>query len=356
MDYRKTLLPRVGLNRLRWPQLRPFPIALLMIAAGTAASAGWFYGRGAAITTATATRGNVAEIVYATGAVEPERWSKVTPLIKGRIVERCRCEGQAVKARDLLARLDDKEAQAGLRELKAREEYARRDLERQSQLVARGATPTQVHERAQSELLALQAQIAVQTERLENLRLVAPMDGVVLREDGEVGEIVDSATVLFRIGEPRPLQVVAEVNEEDIPRVSVGQKTLFRTDAFPDRRLEGAVREITPMGDPVAKTYRIRIALPDDTPLKPGMSVEANVITREKADVLLVPTDALQGSSVFVVAADRAHRRDVAVGIRGTRASEIVSGLKEGERVVSPAPPDFADGQRVRVTNASAAK
>ena len=79
------------------------------------------------------------------------------------------------------------------------------------------------------------------------------------------------------IGVPKPLQVVAEVNEEDIPRVHVGQTGLFRTDAFPDRRLEGKVSDITPMGDIAAKTFRVKIALPDDTPLKPGMSVDFEI-------------------------------------------------------------------------------
>ncbi len=104
---------------------------------------------------------------------------------------------------------------------------------------------------------------------------------------------------------PKPLQVVAEVNEEDIPRVAVGQTVLLRTDAFLDRRLEGKVSEITPMGDAVTKTYRIRIGLPDDTPLHVGMSVEANVVTREKADALLIPSDAVQGSTVLVVDGNR---------------------------------------------------
>ncbi len=85
------------------------------------------------------------------------------------------------------------------------------------------------------------------------------MDGVVLRRDGEVGEIAEAGQILFRVGVPKPLQVVAEVNEEDIPRVALGQTVLLRTDAFPDRRLEGKVREITPMGDVVAKTYRIKV-------------------------------------------------------------------------------------------------
>ena len=88
--------------------------------------------------------------------------------------------------------------------------------------------------------------------------------------------------VLPMAGEP--LQIVAEVNEEDIPRVTIGQTVLLRSDAFTGTALKGTLHEITPAGDPVAKTFRIRIALPDDTPLKVGMSVEANVVTREKPD------------------------------------------------------------------------
>jgi RND family efflux transporter MFP subunit len=186
-------------------------------------------------------------------------------------------------------------------------------------------------------------------EKLENYTIMAPMDGVVLRRDGEIGEIAEPGQILFRVGVPKPLLVVAEVNEEDIPRVAVGQMALLRNDAFQGRRIEGKVHEITPMGDAVARTYRIRIALPDDTPLIVGMSVEANVVTREKQGALLIPADAVLGNQVFVVEGDRARRRQVEIGIRGTRSVEVVSGLGEGELVVSPAPADLADGGRIRV-------
>ena len=82
----------------------------------------------------------------------------------------------------------------------------------------------------------IQALISVQMEKISDYTITAPMDGVVLRRDGEVGEIAEVGQILFRVGVPKPLQVVAEVNEEDIPRVDVGQKVLFRTDAFLDRR------------------------------------------------------------------------------------------------------------------------
>jgi RND family efflux transporter MFP subunit len=200
------------------------------------------------------------------------------------------------------------------------------------------------------DLQQVQGTILVQLQRIDDFTIVAPMDGVVLRRDGEVGEIADVGQILFRIGVPKPLQVVAEVNEEDIPRVAVGQVVLFRTDAFPERRLEGRIREITPMGDIIAKTYRIKIGLPDDTPLKPGMSVEANVITREQPNALLLPTEAIVRNSVYVVKNDRLERQAVKVGIRGTRNAEILSGLDERDLVATPARPEFTTGLRVRAT------
>jgi RND family efflux transporter MFP subunit len=316
----------------------------------------WRFGRGMEVGAVAPTRGTAAEIVYATGAVEPVRWAKVASLIRDRIVDLCHCEGKTVAKGDVLVRLDDRELRAQLQELKAREEFAKRELSRVTELMGRGVATTQAFERISTDLRQVQALISVQMEKLDDYTIVAPMDGLVLRRDGEIGEIAEPGQILFRVGVPKPLQVVAEVNEEDIPRVAVGQTALLRTDAFLGRRLEGKVHEITPMGDAVARTYRIRIALPDDTPLIVGMSVEANVVTGQKIGALLIPADALQGQYVFVLDGDRARRRQVGIGIRGTRTVEVLSGLGETERIVSPLPGDLADGGRVRVRDVPAAR
>jgi RND family efflux transporter MFP subunit len=309
----------------------------------------WLVGSVPVVSAVAATRGTAVEIVYATGAVEPVRWARVASMLRGRILEICDCEGKVVAKGDVLGRLDDKDVRAQLHELRAREDFAKRELSRQTELFGRGSTTTQAYERASMDLRSLQGLISVQLEKLADYTITAPIDGVVLRRDGEVGEIADVGQVLFRIGVLKPLQIVAEVNEEDIPRVAVGQTVLLRTDAFPDRRLTGKVREVTPIGDPVAKTYRIKAALPDDTPLLPGMSVEANVVTREKADALLIPSDAVQGTSVFVFDGQRVRRRNLELGIRGTRAVEVLKGLSENEPVASPVPAGLTDGRRVRV-------
>lgn len=313
----------------------------------------WRFGLAPQVTAVAATRGTAVEIVYATGGVEPERWARVASLIRDRIVDICDCEGKTVAKGDVLVRLDDREVQAQLRELKAREDFLKREMARVTELIARSIATTQAHERAAMDLQQVQAQIMVQLEKINDYTILAPMDGVVLRRDGEIGEIAEAGQILFRVGVPRPLQVVAEVNEEDIPRVAIGQNVLFRTDAFPERKLEGKVREITPMGDVASKTYRVKMALPDDIPLKPGMSVEANIVTREKANALLVPADALQGNALFALDGARVRKRAVKVGIRGARMVEILSGLAEGERVAAPAATDLKDGARVRVADAA---
>jgi RND family efflux transporter MFP subunit len=315
------------------------------------AAAAWWWrvGRGPEVAVVAPYRGTAVEIVYGTGAVEPVRWAKVTSLIRGRLIELCYCEGKEVKKGDVLAQLDAAEQRAQLQELKAREDFAKRELARVTELIGRGSATTQAHERLSTDLRTIQALISVQMERLENYSISSPMDGLVLRRDGEVGEIVETGQVLFRVGVPKPLQVVAEVNEEDIPRVKVGQRVLLRSDAFTGTALAGTLHEITPAGDPVAKTFRIRVALPEDTPLKVGMSVEANVVTREKPNALLVPADAVQGAAVWIAEGNRVRRRDVEIGIRGTRAIEILSGVAETDRVISPAIAGLADGRTVRI-------
>ncbi|WP_157014621.1 efflux RND transporter periplasmic adaptor subunit [Mesorhizobium xinjiangense] len=326
-------------------------VARILIAAfvlaGAAAGGYWYVTRPAAVATVTPTRGEAAAIVYAAGVVEPRTWAKVTSLVRERIVSICGCEGSRIEKGDELARLDDTEAQAVLTELKARHRLAVDDRDRIALLVERNVVNTTQLDRAQSEVNQIEALIAGQAARLENHILRAPSDGVVLRQDAEVGEIAEPGTALYWVGRLRPLIVVAEVNEEDIPRVEVGQTAHLTSDAFPSRTLEAQVDSITPKGDPVSKTYRVKLRLPDDTPLMIGMSVDANIVTRLVEDALLVPSPALRDGKLFVIENGRAARRAVETGIRGTVNTQILSGLGDDARIVSPYPEELADGARV---------
>jgi len=320
--------------------------AVVVIGAGI----GWYIWRPVPVSVVAPSRGDAAEIVYASGVVEPRIWAKVTPVVRERIVEQCNCEGERVAQGTVLARLDDSEARASLAELKARLALAREELRRQSVLIAKNTSTQQAFDAARSEVDQLEAMVAGQQAKLDSYVLRAPSAGVVLRRDGEVGEIAELGSVLFWVGEPKPLIVTADVNEEDIPRVTVGQKALLKSDAFPGRSLDATVDSITPKGDPVTKTYRVRLRLPDDTPLMIGMSTDVNIIVRVSQAALLVPSVAVDGTKVVVVENGKARLREIKAGVRGTAAVEVLSGLDEAARIISPYPADLPTGARVTIS------
>ncbi|MER8520118.1 efflux RND transporter periplasmic adaptor subunit [Mesorhizobium sp. M0644] len=324
----------------------------MVLVAATAAFGTWYVLQPAKVSVVTPQRGDAAEIVYASGSVEPRTWAKVAPVVRERIVEQCNCEGSRVRQGDVLARLDDSEARAVLGEIEARQSLAQEELRRLTVLAERRAASQQALDRAQSELGQIEALVAGQKARLDTYVLRAPSAGIVLRQDGEVGEIAELGAVLFWVGEPKPLLVVAEVNEEDIPRVEIGQRALLKSDAFPRQNLETVVDSITPKGDPVTKTYRVRFRLPDDTPLRIGMSTDVNIVIRVSKSALLIPSVAIEGNNIFVVEGGKARRREIRTGIRGTNGVEVRSGIDEKASIVSPYPADLGDGARVSIAAA----
>ncbi|MEO9527983.1 efflux RND transporter periplasmic adaptor subunit [Roseibium sp.] len=325
------------------------PLSLIVLVAAAVAGWLWWSERPSQVEVATPVTGRAAQIVYATAVVEPVRWAKVTSVIRKRIVTLCGCEGMEVSQGDELAELDSGDARATLAELEARQVLARSDRERALQLLERRVVSQQVYDKVQSELIRVNALIAAQTERLRDYRIVAPMDGVVLRQDGSVGEVAEPGEILFWIGQPAPLQLVAEVNEEDIPKVASGQTALIRADAFPDRDLTAVVARITPKGDPVLKNYRVYLDLPEDTPLRIGMTAEINIVTEEKNSAVLLPLAAFDGSSVQIVGeGNRISVVTLKTGIRGTRSVEVLEGVGDNSRVVVPFDPALGDGDIVR--------
>jgi RND family efflux transporter MFP subunit len=328
----------------------PVRAALFLILIAAAGAAGWWFWttRPVPATLATVTRGTAAEIVYATGAVEPQRWAAVASLSRERIVETCDCEGATVARGDPLFRLDDAAAQAHLRELDARLDLAEKSLTRAESLLERRVISPDRYDTALALVAELRAARASGAAELETLVVRAPLDGMVLRLDAEVGEAAEPGEPLAWVGVPTPLIIEAEVNEEDIPRVDIGQTALIKADAFPDRALPAEVASITPKGDPLLRTYRVRLALPGDTPLLIGMSVEVNIVIRTVEGAILAPASALIDGALQVVEEGRVRRAPVTVGIAGVEAVEILSGVEEGATVVAPADPALRDGARIR--------
>jgi len=167
-------------------------------------------------------------------------------------------------------------------------------------------------------------------------------------DNGEIGQIIAADKPLLWMLCCAPLRVSAEVDEEDIAQVRPGQEVLIRADAFPGKIFRGTVQSITPKGDPVARTYRVRIALPEDTPLMIGMTAETNIVLRNADNALLVPAGAVQQDVVWRVTDGKLEKQKVIVGAKDAREVEILSGLRDGDRIVASPTPGLTAGETVR--------
>jgi RND family efflux transporter MFP subunit len=294
-------------------------------------------------------RGPAVEAVHATGLVEPSLEIRIAPRAAGRLVELEADEGDTVRKGDLLARLEDADLQASVAELEARVGYAQAQYERNLKLQSANLVSQEAVDRTRAELDATRATLRRARDQLSFMRLTAPSDGRIIRRDGEIGEFIPVNQTVFYMAGPAPLRVTAEIDEEDVPRVRPGQPVLIRSDAFPGRIFDGTVDQVTPRGDPVARSYRVRIALPQDQGLRIGMTAETNIIVERRDDALLVPTGAVRDGQVWVVAGDRVERRAVTTGVTGEERTEIREGLSGGEWIVARPTGRLSPGGRVRV-------
>lgn len=305
-----------------------------------------------ALTAVQPMRGPSVVAVYATGTVEPVHVARVGANVPGRIEQVLVQEGDAVVEGEVLAILDNREASAAVRELEARLEYATSDVERYRRLFRSGNTSAASKDQSEANFRSAEAALEAARVRLQEHFIRAAISGDVMRSEMQldVGDLVTAGKVLFVLGNPSHLWVEAEVDEEDIPRVLVGQKALIRADAFEGQALEGRIKEITPFGDSIARTYRVHIALPYDTPLLAGMTTELNIILREKQDALLVPSSAVINGVVWTVDdGDVLAKNLPRLGpIDGTFV-EVLADLDESVWVIREPTSDLRAGEEVRV-------
>ncbi len=285
--------------------------------------------------------------VYASGTVEASVMMPIAPRNGARLVELDADEGSDVKTGQTLGRLEDTDLRQNTEQLVAQERFAKSDLDRDTTLLSANAIARQVYDRALSAWQAAKAAVSGAAAQTGFMALLSPGDCRVIQRDGEIGQFIAPNTPVFWLSCNAPLRVTATVDEEDIALVRVGQKVLIRADAFPGRIFDAQVTSITPKGDPVGRSYRVRIALPHDTPLEIGMTTEANIIARIDQSALLLPDSAIADGAVWRIVDGRADRVAVTTGAKSGNSVEVVRGIARDDVVIRDASAAPANGAKV---------
>ena len=393
-------------------------------------------------------------IVSASGKIQPKRQVNVSANTTGRVTRVAVEEGQRVRAGQFLLEIDPRsldaqlqrgeasvaaaqsslqQSRSAVQQTRALLELARQNLKRTQELWKEGLTTRETLERAENDVQVREAELKTREQDIQtneqrikveeaglattkyNLNQViisAPMDGLVTRrsiEEGEtavLGTMNNAGSVLLTIADMSVLEAEVEVDETEIPSVSLGQQAKVMIDAVPDRTFKGHVTEVgnSPIqttqqsgGQRQATTFKVVITLDEQVPdVRPGFTCTAEVTTATRKNVVSVPIQALtvremlyndkgemvreqsqrrrrgnavetpvsasnepppghtrkETEGVFIVSDGKGVFTPVKVGIAGEQYFEVLSGLKAGDQVITgpfASVRELADGGEVKV-------
>ncbi len=370
-----TLLADAAHDRRRWLRIALIAVAVVVIllalllmgrqsdpAANGATTAGSLPG----VTVIVPGRQPVTATVKANGSIAATRDMPVGVAGEGgRVAQVLVDAGATVSRGQVLAVIDRSvetqqaaQLQAQIKASRADADLAQSELERAEALIERGfISKADIQRRmatrdaAVARVSVAEAQLAEMRARIGRLDIRAPAGGRVLERNVEAGQIVGpSSTALFRIAEHGALELRAQVAEQDLGRMKVGQPVEV-TPVGQSRSVSGTIWLMAAVIDPQTRQGVVRIRLPNDPSLRPGGFATAQIVTGA-TDAPVLPESAVlsdaKGSFVYVIDGnDKVVRREVALGDVGEGGLVVRSGLTGNERVVQSAGAFLTPGETV---------
>jgi multidrug efflux pump subunit AcrA (membrane-fusion protein) len=202
---------------------------------------------------------------------------------------------------------------------------------------------------------ASEATMKLAGRQLRDTEIRAPFDGYIEKRLVNLGELVRAQMPVMAVVRLDTLKVVAEIPEKMSPWISDGRPVELRVDAYQGRTFAGKVTRISPAVNTATRAFPFEALVPNtDAALKPGTFARVHVEIGKVDDVLTIPYAAIQYrygvNRVFVVAGDRLAVRELTLGERLGDRIEILSGVKQGERVALTDVDTLAEGLQVAVT------
>lgn len=379
-------------------------VSLLLVLLVVAKKMGWIASEsGLPVELGKVERRDIVETVLASGKIQPEVEVKISAEVSGEIVELPVTEGQKVKAGELLVRINPdlfeaavsraraavNSAKAALASAQAQLIEADNNFKRNKQLYDKKVISASEFDAAQrayevarlgveSARFQRQSASASLEEALNNLQrttIYAPQDGTISLLNSELGErVVGTAqmtgTEILRVANLARMEVLVEVNENDIIRISRGDTAIVEVEAYLGESFKGVVTQIansatgsgtSNLGNDQVTSFEVKVRIIEssyqhllkegqETPFRPGMTASLEIRTRRKAQVLAVPIQAVstrkdtglakgaeaeEWEVVFGYSQNRVQLRRVETGIQDDSYIEILRGLEEEEEIVT---------------------
>ena len=336
-------------------------------AAGPGARPGGFGGPGGArpgaqpplVTVGRARRDSIYDVVEALGTAQANEsvtlTAKVTDTVRRVNFE----DGDFVEAGAVLIELTNQEEEALLAEARANLDDAEAQLRRLEDLSGRGLTSASELDVARSRAGASRARLNSIVARLRDRLIQAPFSGLLGFRQVSPGTLLSPNTAITSIDDISIIKLDFTVPETFLGSMSPGAKIVAESVSFPGREFDGTVRTVGSRVDPVTRAITVRALIENaDRALRPGMLLTVDVVTAERT-ALVVPEGSVfqvqNRAYVYAVDGDVVHQQQIEVGGRRFGVVEVLSGLEEGDLIVTEGIIKLREGARVRYETAEAA-
>jgi membrane fusion protein (multidrug efflux system) len=305
--------------------------------------------------------------------------------VAGRLIAVHFEEGGTVRKDDLLAEIDAANyrlayqqaasmlgvAQAGLDRIQVTLDHARREKERADNLLRTGGITEKDHQAAvtgvreaetqaklaEAQIAQARTAVAIAEKALTDCRILAPADGQVRRKYLDKGSLLAPGSAIYALVDNARLELACLVPSYQLSGIRAGQRAVFTTPTWGERRFEGRVSAVNPMVESDNRSIEVLVKIGNPGgELRSGMFALGEIETRVESKAIAIPRSALiveqeqsDAGNVFIVSDGRARRRSVQVGGSRKDLIWIRRGLAEGDRVIVDIGPSLKDGTAVRI-------
>lgn len=342
-------------------------IAIIILVAVGAAIGGYFFfneqggrpgggrppfGGPVMVATEPAAREPLVKVIEALGTAKANESVTLTASLN-ETVRRINFEdGDFVEAGTILVELSNEEEEAQLAEARANLDEAQRQLARLKDLDEQGIAATSDVDEARAGAEAAEARLNSVIARLDDRLIRAPFSGMLGFREVSPGTLLMSGDAITTLDDVSQIKLDFTVPETFLNLMKPGGKIIARSASWGDREFTGIVRAVGSRVDPVTRAVVVRALIPnEDGALRPGMLLTVRVVTEEKLAFMVPERVVVQvGTKAFVYVVDDenvAHRQVVQLGTRQAGNVEIVSGVNEGDRIVTLGIIKLRDGAKV---------
>jgi len=286
--------------------------------------------------------------------LEPGKQADISATTPGKITSLRIGLGSSVSASQVVGSVDTRQQQLGVNEAREALSKAQKDYQLAKELFEGDAGTAQNVKDAQHAVDAARIRIQQSGQQVGEGVIKSPISGIVIMKNGEVGEYANPGTSIATVVDIYNLKAVVFVSEKDVYQLKPGQTASITADVLPGKNLTGKVSFISPVSDE-NHNYRVELAVNNKAAeLKAGTYIYVNFNPGNNFTALQIPklalVEGIKNPYVYVISGEQAFIRKITVGREVGENIEVLSGLKEGDEIVTSGQINLVDGSKITRT------